>query len=51
MRFLSFLSGGIFRKKTEQNAEPDRDNTAVFRKGLCRFESQVAGRLCVGFFS
>lgn len=27
------------------NAEPDRENNAVFRKGRCRLESKVAGRL------
>ena len=30
---------------TEQTAEPDRENYAVFRKCLCRPENNVAGRL------
>jgi hypothetical protein len=27
--------------------EPDRENIAVLRKGLCRFERTVAGRLAL----
>ena len=30
---------------TQQIAEPDRENYAVLRKGLCRLESSEAGRL------
>ncbi len=31
--------------KAQPIAEPDRENYAVLRKGQCRFESMVAGRL------
>ena len=43
----SFTYGSVGRALRKQRLYPetDRENVAVFRKGLCRFESKVAGRL------
>ena len=45
----SFTYGSVGRapRKRCLYPEPDRENYAVLRKGQCRFDSKVAGRLAL----
>jgi hypothetical protein len=49
----SFTYGSVGRALRKQclYPEPDRENYAILRKGQCRFDSKVAGRLALAITS